>query len=267
MSSNAHRITSFRKIYEDLNNTGLPSRPRGQLTIELLDYQYTLAPFDRFPAFPSRKLNLDYIKAETLWYLKGDLEDLSICDHAKIWADCVTYGKLHSNYGYYIFKEGGIDYVVDCLTHDKDSRRAVITILADDHLFLQNKDVPCTSLLAFHIRGTFLHCSVHMRSQDAVFGMGNDVPFFSIVQEMVLKYLQRVYPDLQMGTLTVKVDSFHAYERHFDLLDKLVKEEQIYVEAPRISSASEVDDMRAGKFDTVGGLFQSWLVDCYAPDA
>lgn len=233
--------TTFSQIYRDLLKKGAVSSPRGQRTLEILNYQYTLAPFDRFAAFPSRKLSMQYIKQELKWYLRGDPHDLSICQHAKIWEQCVTDGVLHSNYGYYLFRQKGLEYVIDLLRKDPESRRAVVPILGHQHLFIANKDVPCTVSLGFRIREDRLCCTVHMRSQDAVYGMGNDVPFFSVVQEMVAVRL-----GLELGTLTVFVESFHAYERHWALLRDLTVEEQEHWEIPKISDSLEVEMLLEG---------------------
>ena len=235
------RTTSFQQIYQDLWQNGEEVSPRGQRTKEILNYQYTLEPYDRFASFPSRKISLPYVKEELKWYLRGDITDLSICKHAKIWEQCITDGHLHSNYGYYLFTQKGLEYVVNCLRKDTDSRRAVVPILGHQHLFLSNNDVPCTVSLGFRIREGNVLCSVHMRSQDAVFGMGNDVPFFSIVQEMVATHLR-----LPLGPLTVFVESFHAYERHFDKLEAVCAEQQELVEIPRISDALEVEMLLEG---------------------
>ena len=246
-------LTTFKQIYQDLWQNGERTSPRGQLTVELINYAYTLSPYDRFAAFPSRNLSIPYIKKELLWYLGGDLSDLSICQHARIWEKCVTDGKLNSNYGYYVFKRRGIDYVVDCLRHDPDSRRAVITILDHTHQRVGINDVPCTVSIGFRIRGGQVLCTVHMRSQDAVYGMGNDVPFFSIVHEMVCVYL-----GLPMGPLTVFIESFHAYERHFKLLEALCVEDQSCVTCPPITSPQEIDILRAGDFSPWYD-FSRWL--------
>jgi thymidylate synthase len=204
---------------------------------------------------------LPYIKEELKWYLKGNIYDLSICEKAKIWADCVTDGKLNSNYGKYLFKDGGVDYVVETLLLDHSSRRAVIPILSAGHLQVESRDIPCTVSIGFKIRNSHLYCTVHMRSQDAVFGLGNDVPFFSIVQEMVLAYLQPAYPWLLLGPLTVFVESLHVYDRHFEMLDRLVTEQpEEFVTIPRLEAEAEVDGLRVGH-----GLdlpFTRWLYAC-----
>jgi thymidylate synthase len=74
--------------------------------------------------------------------------------------------------------------------------------------------------------------------------MGNDVPFFSIVQEMVSRKLR-----LPLGRLTVFVESFHAYERHFELLEKLSEDEaerQEPMAVPAIEDDLEVEMLLEG---------------------
>jgi len=247
----------FKYIYNDLMTFGKEYSPRGMKIKEIEHYTYKLPPYYRFANFKSRKLNIDYIKKEFLWYLRGDLYDLSICEHAKIWKDIVVkdsfgQGYLNSNYGYYIFKTGAFDKVVYELKMDKDSRRASISILGSlpSHNFPEVKDVPCTYSLNFRIRRDHdgrdtLKMSVHMRSQDAVFGMGNDLPCFSFIHEMVYTYLKEHYPDLEMGLYYHTADSFHVYERHFGMLNQILQGDEFEsIEVPRIHSVAECDFLR-----------------------
>ena len=259
----------LRNIYKEIKRNGKLCSPRGQKVLELENFGVTLPPYLRFTSFQSRKLNLGYIKHEFLWYLRGDRKDLSIGTHAKLWNSLVdSEGKLNSNYGYYVFKreQGGIDWVVEELTRDMDSRRAVITILDTANQAVAGvKDLPCTYALAFRIRDNKLNMTVRMRSCDAVWGFSNDLPAFSFIHEMVLCYLKRVYPQLECGSYHHSADSFHVYERHFDLLDKLVSRLERFsiVLCPKMSGAEEVDFLRKGDFSEVPENYQFtlWLLD------
>jgi thymidylate synthase len=241
--------SKFSKIYSDLFYQGDEVRPRGQLVKEIENYGYTLGPYERFPSFLSRRLSVKYIKKEFLWYLKGDRFDTSICEHAKIWRDVVNKdGSINSNYGQYIFagEDNQFDNVVRTLSKDKDSRRASISILSKDHLLSDTNDVPCTYSLNFRIRKNRLNMSVMMRSQDAVFGMGNDAPCFSFIHEMMFVVLKDTYPDLEYGNYFHHADSFHVYERHFELLQRIVLDGDPFVpvECPKISGIEEVNFLR-----------------------
>jgi len=187
--------------------------------------------------FEARKLSLKYIKAELRWYLHGDPHDLSIARYARLWETLVDHsGKVNSNYGHYVFRRAQFQWVINELTRDRDSRRASMVILQPYHMTPDNKDVPCTYGLNFRIREGKLNCSVHMRSQDAIWGLGNDLPFFSVVQELVAVMLL-----VPMGDLHLAVDSFHVYEKHFDMLEQIVNHNSKWttIECPRIYSIRE----------------------------
>ena len=259
----------WRNIFRDVKERGKITAPRGKKIIELENYHYELPAYVRFPSLAPRKLKPDYIKAETLWYLRGDPYDLTILQHSNIWKNIVLRGRLNSNYGQAFFRRGGFDWVIYELGHDKDSRRACVTILGSEegHLKQDTLDVPCTAYLNFRIRDNFLNMSVHMRSQDAVFGMGNDAPAFSFVHEMLLEMLRFTkYPDLQLGSYHHTADSFHVYERHFEMLEQLVAEDVALddIAVPRIYDYSEVDflmhDIHNGVTPKPEYAFANWLL-------
>lgn len=241
----AHRIV-FERIFGEFAR-GKLVRPRGELVLELEDFSYVLPPYVRFQSFEPRRLNVSYIKHEMLWYLRGDKHDTSICDKAKMWGGLVNAdGTINSNYGQYVFGEQNqFDNVVKTLVADKDSRRASIVILNHGHLIADTKDVPCTYSMNFRIRENALNMSVHMRSQDAIYGMGNDAPAFSIIHEMMLRKLQAYYPELRYGMYHHAVDSFHVYERHFVMLKAITSGcDYTLVQCPQIACAAEVDFLR-----------------------
>jgi thymidylate synthase len=266
----------FYKVYTRLIDKGKMSTPRGLPVLECEHFSYELEPYVRFTNFKDRKLNINYIKKEFLWYLRGDRYDMSICDHAKIWGDVKVLDSrglpyINSNYGHYVFTKGGMTRVVRELIKDRDSRRASIIILGSEpeHFIDEAKDVPCTYSLNFRIRDNRVNMSVHMRSQDAVFGMGNDAPCFSFIHEMVFVYLKEVYPELGLGTYYHTADSFHVYERHFDLVRNIVGtgDESMYADlvVPRISCAAECGFLQAYGINPIEDVpkdykFTRWLL-------
>ena len=254
------------------------TNPRGTKCLELENYSYELPPYVRFCSFPSRKLKLDYVKAEFLWYLRGDRHDLSILEKASLWKTLVNDdGGINSNYGQYIFGTAGrqpsqFDNAFNTLKADKDSRRASIMILSKDHLLSKTNDYPCTYCLNFRIRDNKLNMSVRMRSQDSIFGLGNDAPTFTFVQELMFVLLREVYPGLELGPYHHTCDSFHIYDRHFEMLEQLVVEKEcIEVNCPQITTVAEVAHIRTmhsvgDRIENVSACndrypFATWLTD------
>lgn len=201
--------------------------PRGQKVLEIQDYMITMGPRDRFTSYKARSFNLDYAKFEMAWYLTADPYNDSIMRSATMWKELRQEdGAWFSNYGQYWFgKQQGFDWVINQLTVDKDTRQAVIPMLNHSHLVQGNKDIVCTESISFRIREDHLYMSVNMRSQDAMWGFTNDIFCFSILHEMVYVMLRdTAYPNLQLGSYTHKVDSFHVYQRHFDMLDLILSD-------------------------------------------
>jgi thymidylate synthase len=56
-----------------------------------------------------------------------------------------------------------------------------------------------------------------MRSQDILWGMANDLPTFSFLQEIVATLL-----NAEIGTLTVAAGSFHVYESRMEMFNSII---------------------------------------------
>ena len=98
-----------------------------------------------------------------------------------------------------------------------------------------------------------------MRSQDAIFGMGNDAPCFSFIHEMVYTELLAAYPDLEMGEYCHFADSFHLYERHFEMLEALASDSPyLEVDCPKMV-ATEATSLISQQFQPFN--FTNWLTN------
>ena len=251
-------LHAFYSVLLKLKHEGEKVSPRGQECLELTNFSYSLPPRIRFMCFKHRKLNLDYIKEEFCWYLRGDKHDTSIAKLAKIWEGMIDKdGIINSNYGQYLFNKessdgltyaSNVDRVVSELKRDRDSRRATISILANSHHTRTAVDIPCTAYLNFHIRHDNLIMYVRMRSQDAIFGMGNDAPCFSFIHELVYTELAPYYPKLAMGPYHHSSDSFHVYKRHYEMLDMILEDPVIDEELnekcpPMIADGHTLDEL------------------------
>ena len=134
-------------------------------------------------------------------------------------------------------------------------------ILNQEHLTSDTKDVPCTYSINFKIRNNELIMTVHMRSQDAIFGLGNDLPSFSIIHEMVYICLRDIYSELKMGDYYHTVDSFHIYEKHFKFLGLSESSEFVQVECPKILNSQEVNFLQKFRNKNIPEQFKftQWL--------
>ena len=247
------------RVFDLLVYSGKTSAPRGQLTVECENVNMEFAPFVRYNRFAIRNLSLNYIKREIAWYIRADAYDTSIAEHAKIWGPMInSAGRINSCYGeYWFLRDTGVNYIVRELTADPSSRRAVIPMfgVTQQH-HIDVRDVPCTTNVEFRLRNDKLNCRFVMRSQDAVLGLGNDLPAFSFLQEVVATLL-----GVELGTLTISVGSLHVYERHFEMMKDMSSQNSKMVEVLDEMPALSIEDARLIAKCSVpsSGLFAEWL--------
>lgn len=258
----------IRNVFQHLAGKDALASPRGQLTKEQLNCGISFESDSwLYQTWPERGYRFDYLATEFHWYLRADNNDTSIGEHAKIWKQLASLGKLQSNYGEYLFKQGQLMRCASELRADKFSRRACVMILAADSYHEESHDIPCTMGLQFVIRDNLLIMTVNMRSQDLVFGAGNDWPLFNFTQQILCAMLRDKYPDLQMGPAIHNIGSLHIYERHFEMVDRIATNDAV----PDLSFAPpKIEDPdEAIILATSGGRnlpherfpFSQWLMD------
>ena len=217
--------TAFTEELVKLRSGGLIVRSRGSEQSELLFSNFALVDPTKLQILaPARRFNSEYATIEWLWYLSRNPKVNNIGKYAKIWRDIQdSFGEVESNYGTYIFDHSlnQWSWVIEELTKDKDSRRATIAINNKDHKNRNPKDYPCTHYLHFFIRDDELHMGAYMRSNDAIFGFCNDVYNFCLFQQLMLNELRVYYPNLSLGSYYHSAGSFHVYERHYKMMDKI----------------------------------------------
>lgn len=137
-----------------------------------------------------RKWSLEYAEAEWQWYLSGDnrvsrLGELygKIPDIWNHMAD--TSGCVNSNYGWQWMRNDQLDYVIEKLKAEPDTRQAAVSIYdAKEHASYEY-DTPCTYAIQFTIINEELCMSVYMRSNDLWYGFCNDQYQFSQLQQLI----------------------------------------------------------------------------------
>jgi thymidylate synthase len=254
-------------------------RARELNTRELINAQLVLTnPRKRFLASRERKISMSYCIGELCWYLGGRQDLKSIAAYSKFWEGVSDDGVLvNSAYGYRLFKEPNasgltqFDYALDVLIKDRSSRKAVMVIYSPDDA-RESKDNPCTLSLQFLIRGGKLLLFVAMRSNDVWLGLPYDLPFFTLVQEIMCVALQGHYPLLTMGAYTHTVVSLHAYQKDWQKVEAIGRAAIMpTIEAPELTREdvnSGFDDLltyersRRGvvsyKDESVRTDFQDW---------
>lgn len=223
----------FENVLDILwNEPDYIASPRGMEVRELRDCSLEIAnPMENLYYNKHRSSPQKYIAAEILWYFSGTNNPTYIENYASLWKNLHNDdGTVNSAYGNLIFNEVNehgltqYEWVIESLKKDKDSRQAFMHFNKPHHQFFENKDQVCTLQALFHIRNNKLHMTLTMRSNDVIYGFMTDFAFFSILQYHVYLQLKEYYPQLEMGSYTHISHSMHLYERHYELVKKMVGE-------------------------------------------
>ena len=164
-------------------------------TRALFNVGFTLEnPLENYIFNKERNWKPDYAEAEWQWYLSGDNNINKLGELygkvPEIWKRMAnTSGDVNSNYGYQWQRQGNhisqIDYIIDKLKNNKDTRQAAISIYDCKEHWRYKKDTPCTYAVQFTIVHGRLDMCVTMRSNDLWYGFCNDQYCFSKLQKMV----------------------------------------------------------------------------------
>jgi len=193
-------------------------------TLELINYSCCLKnPRSRFIGTQNRAHSLRYLIGELCWYLSGEKGIERISNYSTFWNHLVDEkNEVNSNYGYRAFhkcinRKNQFQWVVEELKKNRNSRRAILLLNLFEEDYSQmhkTKDFPCTIYLHFLVRNNKLNMLTYMRSNDFIYGFCNDVPFFTILQEILAVTL-----GIELGYYYHNAGSEHIYMRHFQLLN------------------------------------------------
>ncbi|HIA11098.1 MAG TPA: hypothetical protein EYN69_03375 [Flavobacteriales bacterium] len=209
-----------------LSHEGMIVESRGSKQKEILFYSMMIKdPTALSINVPARKFKSTYATTEWLWYLSKSKSAANIGKLASIWKQIADgRDEVESNYGRYILDSTQWNYCKTEMLGDPDTRRATVAINQPFHKTGNPKDYPCTQYIQFFIRNNKLHLGVNMRSNDAVFGFCNDVFTFSLFQQLMLNDLNaELNNSLGLGHYYHAAGSYHVYETHWKMMDKIIE--------------------------------------------
>lgn len=227
MINNILKVSDIRNMFKEAyKNKEFVTDRTGAKTIEIIGATF-LADED----YIIREPNEDYIQRELEWYESMSLYVKDIPGKTPaIWESISSIdGKINSNYGWCIYSRENYDqyeHVLKELRVNPDSRRATMIYNRPSMHYDFNdndmNDFMCTFANTFFIRNGKLVSHYVMRSNDSVFGYGNDIAWARYVQEKLCSDLKETYPDLEVGDLIWTASNIHVYSRHFSLIEDML---------------------------------------------
>jgi hypothetical protein len=225
----------------------------------------TQRPMERVLFSPLRDANPFFHLFESLWMLAGSNDLKWLSQFNKRMANFSDDGGTTQPgaYGYrwrHYFGYDQLDMIVDQLTEDPDSRRAVLTMW-DGGLSGEGDlgavargttDVPCNTQVYFRIVKDRLHMTVLCRSNDILWGAhGANAVHFSVLQEYMAARL-----GLLVGQMIQFSNNYHLYDNVLKYPSRKVRDNldasDFYLENP---------DKPRGMIDGKPRMFENDCVD------
>lgn len=242
----------FVGMAQNLLKYGNEVSPRDKKTLELYPCHISiLNPSNSIVIHPLREMRYDFLIMEPLWILSGDEEPwiINYLKNMDRFTNIVDGRKrLMGGYGPRIRHHFGFDqlqYVIDTLNKDRDTRQAIITISDPTVDHNGYNDFPCTQSLHFLVRNDRLNLITTMRSNDWWLGAVYDFFLFNLLLHIVSSITK-----IPVGTYFHNATSFHVYETHFGKLKMIVENPKAKITDINIPSLSTL------KYDSLDEVYE-----------
>ena len=176
-----------------------------------------------FPCITTKKVHLNSIIHELIWFLSGDTNIKYLKDNkVRIWDEWADEnGDLGPVYGFqwrsWPTPNGdGIDQisrVIDQIKNSPDSRRIIVS--GWNVPFIEEMALPpCHTLFQFYVADGKLSCQLYQRSADLFLG----VPF-NIASYALLTMMMAQVCGLEVGDFVHTFGDVHIYNNHFEQME------------------------------------------------
>ena len=192
----------------------------GTGTISIFGHQMRFNLDDGFPVLTTKKLHLNSIIYELLWFLKGDTNVHYLQENGvRIWNEWADAdGNLGHIYGYQWrswpdYNGGHIDQIkeaVETIRNHPESRRIIVSSwnVAD----LPNMNLPpCHTFFQFYVADGRLSLQLYQRSADIFLGVPFNIASYALLLQMMAQVT-----GLKAGDFIHTLGDAHIYLNHLE---------------------------------------------------
>ncbi len=263
-------MKQYLDLLQDILDNGAPKGDRtgtGTLSVFGRQYRHNLA--DGFPLLTTKKLHFKSIANELIWFLSGATNTQWLKENGvSIWDEWATKeGELGPIYGAqwtaWPTRDGGsinqIDYVVDCLRNNPDSRRILfhgwnVEYLPDERVSPQeNVEAgrmalpPCHLLYQFYVAQGRLSSQLLIRSSDSFLGLPYNTASLALLTLMLAQQC-----DLEPGEIIICTGDSHIYSNHLEQVhEQLAREPRPLPQLNLLRRPDSIYDYRFEDFELV----------------
>ncbi len=264
-------MKQYLDLLDDILNAGVQKGDRtGTGTLSVFGRQYRHNLQEGFPLLTTKKLHFKSIANELIWFLKGDTNTAWLKENGvSIWDEWATEtGDLGPVYGKqwtaWSTKEGKeinqIDYVVQCLKNNPDSRRILfhgwnVEYLPDETISPQDNVKqgrmalpPCHLLYQFYVANNQLSAQLYIRSSDSFLGLPYNTASLALLVHMLAQQC-----DLDVGEIIVTTGDSHIYANHLEQVKtQLAREPRELPQLNILRKPDSIYDYQCEDFEITG---------------
>ncbi len=263
-------MRQYLDLLQDILDNGVSKGDRtGTGTLSVFGRQYRHDLANGFPLLTTKKLHFKSIVNELIWFLSGDTNTRWLNENGvRIWDEWATEeGELGPVYGAqwtaWPTTDGGkinqIDYVVDCLRNNPDSRRILFHAWNVEYLPDESKSPqdnvkaglmalpPCHLLYQFYVANGRLSAQLMIRSSDSFLGLPYNTASLAVLTMMLAQQC-----DLEPGEIIICTGDSHIYLNHQHQVKEQLSREPLALPALKILRKPEsIYDYRFEDFELI----------------
>ena len=245
-------MQQYLDLVRHVRQTGIFRDDRtGTGTQSVFGYQMRFDLAEGFPLLTTKRLHVQSIIHELLWFLAGDTNVKYLNEHGvAIWDDWADEdGDLGPIYGYQwrswpALDGRRIDQIADLINaiqHNPNSRRHIVSAWnpADvDEMALP----PCHCLFQFYVGDGRLSCQLYQRSADIFLGVPFNIASYALLTLMIAQVT-----GYQPGEFIHTLGDAHLYANHVEQADLQLTREPLALPTMRLNP--QVSDAFGFRFE------------------
>lgn len=239
-----------------LDNGAQKGDRTGTGTLSLFGYQMRFNLREGFPLLTTKKIHLNSIIYELLWFLRGDTNVKYLQDHGvRIWNEWADEkGDLGPVYGSqwrsWMAPDSRtidqISQVVQQINTSPDSRRLIVSAWNVGEIE-QMALPPCHLMFQFYVVNGSLSCQLYQRSADVFLGVPFNIASYALLTLMVAQVCN-LHPDEFVHTF----GDVHLYNNHIEQARLQLTRQPYPLPQMKINSAVDsIDDFQHQDFELI----------------
>ena len=245
-------MKAYLDLLKDVRDNGAEKGDRtGTGTRSVFGRQIRFDLSEGFPLLTTKKVHLESVIHELLWFLKGDTNVKYLQDNnVRIWNEWADEnGDLGPVYGHQWrswpdYNGGYIDQIteiVNTIKNNPNSRRIIVSAwnVAD---LSKMRLHPCHCLFQFYVADGKLSCQLYQRSADIFLGVPFNIASYALLTKMIAQVC-----NLDAGEFIHTFGDLHIYNNHFEQVETQLSREPRPLATIRINP--EVKDILSFKFE------------------